>query len=237
MSKYISAASRAFKELRHEVIVHEPEVLDQREIFRLHHGCKTPSPRLAGDGFDSIPIAFMCGLRHVILSRFSFRDATPPKETAHIIPHFHERVLNALKILWNFNGFRSTVSSCANIHLRILKDPNAIKGVSPRGGIFWGHTLRDSMKAKGLPPHLYKSGGRCRRDNAIEDMSTPSSTTTPPKPSALFCCNDRRAFQVLNVCRAAKGVSPQNPAMQIRSHCLVCTLHSVPLQPCGRHRS
>jgi hypothetical protein len=42
--------------------------------------------------------------------------------------------------------------------------------VSPRGGIFWGHTLRDSMKAKGLPPHLYKSGGRWRRDNAIEEI-------------------------------------------------------------------
>ena len=27
-----------------------------------------------------------------------------------------------------------------------------------------------SMKAKGLPPHLYKSGGRWRRDNAIEEI-------------------------------------------------------------------
>ena len=36
--------------------------------------------------------------------------------------------------------------------------------------ILWGHTLRDSMKAKGLPPHLYKSGGRWRRDNAIEEI-------------------------------------------------------------------
>ena len=26
------------------------------------------------------------------------------------------------------------------------------------------------MKAKGLPPHLYKSGGRWRRDNAIEEI-------------------------------------------------------------------
>ena len=34
----------------------------------------------------------------------------------------------------------------------------------------WGHTLRDSMKTKGLPPHLYKSGGRWRRDNAIEEI-------------------------------------------------------------------
>ena len=30
--------------------------------------------------------------------------------------------------------------------------------------------LRDSMKAKGLPPHLYKSGGRWRRNNAIEEI-------------------------------------------------------------------
>ena len=36
--------------------------------------------------------------------------------------------------------------------------------------ILWGHPLRDSMKAKGLPPHLYKSGGRWRRDNAIEEI-------------------------------------------------------------------
>ena len=45
-----------------------------------------------------------------------------------------------------------------------------------------GHTLREpkniaglwrralSMKANGLPPHLYKSGGRRRRDNAIEEI-------------------------------------------------------------------
>ena len=26
------------------------------------------------------------------------------------------------------------------------------------------------MKAKGLPPHLYKSDGRWRRDNAIEEI-------------------------------------------------------------------
>ena len=34
----------------------------------------------------------------------------------------------------------------------------------------WGHPLRDSKKAKDLPPHLYKSGGRWRRDNAIEEI-------------------------------------------------------------------
>ena len=34
----------------------------------------------------------------------------------------------------------------------------------------WGHPLRYSKKAKGLPPHLYKSGGRWRRDNAIEEI-------------------------------------------------------------------
>ena len=32
--------------------------------------------------------------------------------------------------------------------------------ITTAAGIFWGHTLRDSKKAKGLPPHLYKSGGR-----------------------------------------------------------------------------
>ena len=34
-----------------------------------------------------------------------------------------------------------------------------------------------------------------------------------PKPSALFCCNDRRAFQVLNVCRAADIRVPQDIAI------------------------
>ena len=34
----------------------------------------------------------------------------------------------------------------------------------------WGHPLRYSKKTKGLPPHLYKSGGRWRRDNAIEEI-------------------------------------------------------------------
>ena len=34
-----------------------------------------------------------------------------------------------------------------------------------------------------------------------------------PKPTALFCCNDRRAFQVLNVCRSANIRVPQDIAI------------------------
>ena len=42
-----------------------------------------------------------------------------------------------------------------------LREPKSIAGL-------WRRAL--SMKAKGLPPHLYKSGGRWRRDNAIEEI-------------------------------------------------------------------
>ena len=76
----------------YEVVVHEPKALYLREIFRLHHICRTPCPRLAGDSLNSFALAFMYGLRHVVSFRSPPKGTTLLTEDMHIVPYFHEHV-------------------------------------------------------------------------------------------------------------------------------------------------
>ena len=75
LQNQLDALRSVLKALRHEVVVHKPEALDLREVFRLHHVCRTPRPRLAddGSGLDHSSRVILPALRHVASSRFPSR--------------------------------------------------------------------------------------------------------------------------------------------------------------------
>ncbi len=75
LQNQLDALRRVFKALRHEGVVHEPEVLDQRKTLRIHDVRRAPRPRLAGGGH--FPSAVMLCLRHVFLV-FPPEGTSPP---------------------------------------------------------------------------------------------------------------------------------------------------------------
>ena len=67
----LDALRRVLKAFRHEGVVHEPEVLDQRKVLRLHDVRRAPRPLLA-EGGRFAPARMYC-LLHIV----SFRPRTP----------------------------------------------------------------------------------------------------------------------------------------------------------------
>ena len=79
------ALRRVLKALRHEVVVHEPEVFEQGKALWIHHVCRPPRPRLSGDGLDRFVRFAMHTLRHVVSFQIPPKD-TMPSNGAYYIP-------------------------------------------------------------------------------------------------------------------------------------------------------
>ena len=88
----LDAFRRVLKALRHEVLVHEPEALDLREILRFHNRCRTPRPRLADDGLSRFLPSRLNTFRHIS----SYPHHSP--ENNDILPYF--RTLVSGRNLW-----------------------------------------------------------------------------------------------------------------------------------------
>jgi hypothetical protein len=72
-TSFLRFPKRILKVFRHDVIFHEPVLLNLREILRLHDGRTTPHPRLMGDGTNRFPPSALCIRHHVASLRFPFK--------------------------------------------------------------------------------------------------------------------------------------------------------------------
>ena len=83
------ALRRVLEAFRHEVVVHEPEVVYQGKIFRIHHVCRTPRRRLSDDGPGRFTRFALHTFRHVTSFRFFAQGHS----------HLKRRWLNYITIL------------------------------------------------------------------------------------------------------------------------------------------
>ncbi len=83
----LNALKRVLQALRHEVVVHEPEILEQCEALRVHHGCRTRCLRLSGDGSGCFALLAMhTSFRHVDSFILRARTQYHQSTNACIIP-------------------------------------------------------------------------------------------------------------------------------------------------------